>query len=273
MHSDLSLDLGPLTGELVVFGGPYSNVQAVQALLSVAGTRRMICTGDVVAYCGAPVETVGLIRASGTAVVAGNCEQQLGAYALDCGCGFEDGTACDLLSAGWYAFANAQVSAEHRTWMAELPNMISFSHAGKRYAVIHGGLSDVSRFLWSVSANDAFHQEIALIEAKVGPVDVVLAGHSGIGFIRTIGRHTWINAGVIGMPPHDGLQTTEYLWIDAGGQAQLKRLDYDAQSAAADMVAAGLVQGYHTSLETGYWPSEDALPDQLSVPSSLRASG
>ena len=128
-------DLGALNGPVLVFGGPYSNQQALQALLAEAARRQvpaasMICTGDVVAYCGAPVETIGAIRAAGCAVVAGNCEVQLAAGALDCGCGFEDGSACDLLSAGWFAFASAHVGAPDRDWMGGLPDIATFDHCG-----------------------------------------------------------------------------------------------------------------------------------------------
>ena len=75
-------DLGALSGPVLIFGGPYSNLQATQAVLAWADAHavppeRMICTGDVVAYCAEPAETVALIRAAGCAVLAGNCERQL----------------------------------------------------------------------------------------------------------------------------------------------------------------------------------------------------
>ena len=73
---------------LVVFGGPYSNLQATRAMQ--AETRRLgiapdrvICTGDVVAYCANPAETTDLVRAWGIHVVAGNCEESLAADADD----------------------------------------------------------------------------------------------------------------------------------------------------------------------------------------------
>ena len=149
-------DLGVLDGPVMLFGGPYSNAQATRALLRAAHRAgvtgaRMVCTGDVVAYCGAPVETVDLIRGAGCHVVAGNCELQLAAGADSCGCGFVPGTACDLLSAGWYGFANARIPEDQRDWMRGLPTLAVFTHAGKRYGVIHGGVRDVSRFLWPVS--------------------------------------------------------------------------------------------------------------------------
>ena len=109
-------DLGELRGPVLAFGGPYSNLAATRALRRRAARMglpagNVLCTGDVVAYCAEAAETASEIRDWGVKVVAGNCEKQLAAGALDCGCGFEDGTACDLLSAGWYAHANAACDA------------------------------------------------------------------------------------------------------------------------------------------------------------------
>ena len=260
-------DIGVLDGPVLLFGGPYSNLQATRAVLDRAQARGIeashsICTGDVVAYCADPVATVDLIRRTGCTVVAGNCEKQLAAGALDCGCGFEDGSTCDLLSAGWYAYANRTVPDSDRAWMALCPDIVTFAHAGRRYAVIHGGLTDISRFIWSVSAEAAFDAEIAAVEAAVGPVDAVIAGHSGIAFERQIGRHAWINAGVIGMPANDGGALTEYAVLDAGA-VTFHKLEYDAQAASQAMEAAGLVQGYDRALLSGVWPSQDVLPAAL----------
>ena len=97
-------------------------------------------------------------------MVAGNCERQLGAYEDGCGCGFEAGTTCDILSAGWFAHADAKVDAGTREWMAGLPDMILFTHQGQRCAVIHGGAMDVSRFIWSVSDAAVFQEEIKEIQ-------------------------------------------------------------------------------------------------------------
>ena len=259
-------DLGHLDGPVVVFGGPYSNFQATRAVLDHVQSMGAvpICTGDVVAYCARPRDTIAAIRRANCAVVAGNCEQQLATGAPDCGCGFDAGSTCDLLSAGWYGFASAQMQAQDRAWMADLPDVITFTHAGKRCAVIHGGVRDVAQFLWSTSPDAAFEAEWDVLERLIGPVDQIWAGHSGIPFQRTLRRGDWINAGVIGMPPHDGRAATRFAVLEQG-RVRICDLDYDAQGAAADMVAAGLTQGYHASLTSGYWPSEDVLPPALRV--------
>lgn len=255
------LELGPIDTPITLFGGPYSNLQAMLALQNaVHGTA--ICTGDVVAYCAQPAETVRVIRQMGCVVVAGNCEKQLAAGAGDCGCGFAEGSACDVLSRGWYAFASTQIRAPDRQWMRNLPDIATFSHHGQRYAVIHGGYTNVSRFIWPTSPRSVFDEEIAAIQARVGPVDGVIAGHCGIAFSRQAGGVQWINAGVIGMPANNGAQHTAYAELRAG-EIEFFQLAYDSAQAAEAMVRAGLTQGYDRALLTGYWPSEDVLPPGL----------
>lgn len=260
-------DLGEIQQDMLLFGGPYSNLQATEALLIEAAHRgidaeHMLCTGDIVAYCGDPAATTDLIIEAGIPVVAGNCEKQLAAGALDCGCGFESGTTCDLLSAGWYAHANAEVRDDQRSFMGQCADIIVFSQGGKRFAALHGGVTDIARFIWSVSDEAVFAEEIAALEAHVGKVDSVIAGHSGIPFIRDVAGVTWINAGVIGMPPHDGKGDVRFA-ILSGGKAELCTLGYDVSAAKARMQDVGLVQGYHLAIETGVWPSEDVLPKAL----------
>ncbi len=270
-------DLGELAGDLVIFGGPYSNFQALSALLEHAAQmniarQNFICTGDVVAYCGAPDATLALMRDNHVACVAGNCEVQLAANAPDCGCGFAPGSTCDTLSAQWYEFAQGAVDDDARAWMRQLPDLIVFRHAAKRYAVLHGGATDIARYIWPTSPGSDFQTEIDCLRAEVGALDGVIAGHCGIAFERTVDGVRWINPGVIGMPPHDGNPQTRYGVLRAQG-FEIYRLTYDARSAAADMVAAGLTQGYHAALTDGFWPSEDILPTGLRRFSHRQADG
>jgi len=250
-------DLGDITGPLIAFGGVHSNRHALQALLQVPGAK--VCNGDIVAYCAEPAACVDIIRAANIPCIAGNCESQLAADALDCGCGFEDGTPCDVMSARWYAHANAKVDAARRDWMGALPDWAVLTHQGKRWLVVHGAPSAQNRFVWSVTD---LADEIAQAQAVVGPIDGILSGHSGIPFVRSVGQYMWVNTGAIGMPAHDGRAQTCYARID-GGIITIEALSYDHEGARAAMVDAGLVQGYHNSLRSGWWPSEDVLPQEL----------
>ena len=254
--------LGSLTGEVLIFGGPYSNLQALQALDRIAAgfeQDNVICTGDVVAYCADPAACLALVRARGWVVVAGNCERQLASEADDCGCGFEVGSVCEVLSRHWFAYAASQIGAADRAWMAALPDAVTFDHNGRRHVVLHGGSTDVSAYLWATSPATAFEAEVTALGVQV---DSVIAGHCGIGFERQVAGVTWMNAGVIGMPPHDGTPDTRFGILSAEG-FRLEHLTYDAPAAAAAMHNAGLTGGYDRALLSGIWPNEQILPPDM----------
>lgn len=259
MAQPLSLAAGPV----LIFGGPYSNLAATRAMQAEAAVRGIptcncICTGDVVAYCAQPEETTQLIRDWGIPVVMGNCEESLGAGADDCGCGFEEGSACSVLAIDWYTYANARVSVESRAWMRTLPHALTFVWQGKRFRVIHGGVEQVNRFIFPSTAH-----EVKAFELDAADADVVIGGHSGIPFGEKLGRGVWLNAGVIGLPANDGTQDGWYLLLtptQTGVTVTWHRLHYEPAQEAEVMHGAGLDNGYAQALLSGLWPSMDVLP-------------
>lgn len=261
----MRIDLGT-PGPILCFGGPYSNLQAIAAIRAEADRLRIppdrvICTGDVIAYCANPNETAELVRDWGCHVIKGNCEEQLAQRAEDCGCGFADGTACDLLSTRWYAFANDALCDDLRQWMAALPATLAFDLGGLRARVIHGGTRETSRFIFA-SAPAAIKRD----ELDLAAADIMIAGHCGIPFVQKIGARIWFNPGVIGMPANDATTDGWFGLIDKDARTgqmdfSIKRLRYDAQSAAAALSDAGHVDAYAKALITGLWPSLDVLPE------------
>ncbi|MEL7302486.1 MAG: metallophosphoesterase family protein [Pseudomonadota bacterium] len=248
---------------LLVFGGPYSNLQATTGVLAEARARaippqNIICTGDVVAYCGDPDATAARIREAGIRVVAGNCEEQLAADADDCGCGFDEGTACDRLSRDWYAFASRATSIDSRAWMAGLPRRLDGTYRGRSIAVIHGTEAASNQFLFGSET-----QAIRDAHAAVG-ADVVIAGHCGLPFAQAVGGGGWFNPGVVGVPANDGTCDVWFGTItpepDSGLTFATHRLGYDHTSAAHAMRRSGHADPYAEALETGLWPSLDVLP-------------
>jgi predicted phosphodiesterase len=261
---NIVLELGILTRPVLVFGGPYSNLQATLAIKAEAmrqgiASDHCICTGDIVAYCADPLDTVKLIRDWGVSVVMGNCEESLATEAQDCGCGFAEGTACDTLSKQWFAYADARLDTSSRDWMKGLPNMIRFELAGRRVAAIHGGTDDISRFIFASTT-----EEDKRMQAEAVNADVILAGHCGLPFTQILDNGVvWHNAGVIGMPANDGTSDVWYSLLhptEAGIDITHHRLDYDHHIAAASMREKGLAEGYAGALETGFWPSLEVLP-------------
>lgn len=272
------LDLGKMKAPLLIFGGCYSNLEATQAMQAWAEENNFqaehcICTGDIVAYCGNPSKTVELIRDWGVHCIQGNVEQSLATKADDCGCGFEEGTVCETLSRGWYPFADDAVSQDQRDWFKQLPEQFHFTIADYSVQVLHGAVSDVSRFMFASQPDCDFLNEFALLDDKPKSdlVDVVIAGHSGLPFTKYIDaddhidkNKLWHNSGALGMPANDGTQDVWFSLLDVIDNKLTfthHRLEYDVESAQLKMLNKHLTQGYHQSLKTGLWPSMDVLPE------------
>jgi predicted phosphodiesterase len=259
-----------VTGPLLVFGGPYSNLEATRAILAEARRRavppgNIVCTGDLAAYCADPQGVIDLVRSSKIHVVMGNCEESLAVSAGECGCGFAEDTACAAWSTQWYSYADRNVEADSRLWLGSLPRQLGIEISGRRVVVVHGGVTSINRFVFA-SWTEAIEEELAAVG-----YDGVIAGHCGLPFTREIRGRLWHNAGVIGMPANDG---TPRVWFsvltpsDDGIVVEHHALDYDYSSAAAKMREHRLPEGYAAALETGLWPSCDVLP-----PAELGARG
>lgn len=249
------------SGPVLAFGGPYGNLEATTAVLEAARQRgiapgNILCTGDVVAYCADPQAVVDLLREAGVRVVMGNCEESLADGVADCGCGFSAESACAVLSNQWYPFVDRHIDADSRAWMRALPRRIDLVIGGRRLAAIHGGVTQINRFVFATS-DDAIAEDLAVADC-----DGVIAGHCGLPFTRVIDGRLWHTAGVVGMPANDG---TPRAWFsvltptDTGLAIAHHALDYDHTTAARKMRASGLPEGYAAALETGRWPSCDIL--------------
>ncbi len=255
-------DLGNIQGRILIFGGPYSNLAATQAMQARARqlhipAQRIICSGDLVAYCAEATETVELIRDWGIAVVMGNCEESLASSEPDCGCGFEPDSVCSTLSRTWYEFANTQIDIEQRRWMRDLPRQIDFQMDGRSFRVIHGGIDSINQFVFP-STDVALKRE----QLDRAAVDVIVGGHSGIPFGQKIDTRYWLNAGVIGMPANDGSSDGWYMLIeptDDGPSASWHRLAYAQNVSHKSTLAVGMRE-YGQALLDGLWPSMDILP-------------
>lgn len=264
MH-DNPFDLGPLDGPLLLFGGPYGNLEATRAIRAAAEHRRIpperiICTGDLTAYCASPFETVELVQEWGIHLVMGNCEESLAGNADDCGCGFEQDTVCALSASRWFDYTSNRINPAQREWMGQIPRSLRFRLGHLTFRVVHGAPSRINRFIFPSSPREEKRAELAL-----AGTDVVIGGHCGIPFGEQIDRGFWLSTGVIGLPANDGTPDGWYLLLETeGGQirASWHRLSYDYQRASRRMQTAGLDTGYSQALVNGLWPSLDTLPEQ-----------
>ena len=257
-------DLGRFDKSVLICGGAYGNLEALEALERWASLHgfddaHIIHTGDAAAYCADAAGASEFIRSRGWASIKGNVEEQLAAGADDCACGFDEGSVCNVMSARWFAYADATISNEDRAWMASLPCFLRFMLNGRYFMVLHGAVDQTNRFMFEGVGEVAFVEQFAQIEC-----DAVVAGHTGIPFTRMIGDQVWHNSGALGMPANDGTPRVWFSTIAPEGDAirfSHHALVYDHHKAASKLLAAKLPAGYGTGLIDGLWPSLDILPD------------
>ncbi|MBU1822030.1 MAG: metallophosphoesterase [Bacteroidetes bacterium] len=257
-------DLGVLRGKLLVFGGPYSNLQALTELQKIAGQhrippQRIICTGDMVGYCAQPEETVQLVKDWGIHCIQGNVEQNIIEGEDDCGCNFAEGGRCDLFSRTWFPFAARSLSADSVQWLSTLPNHLAFRYAGKGVTVVHGSAAHISEFVFKSTPWTIKRQTFDATGA-----DVILAGHAGLPFADERADSCWLNAGVIGMPANDGTPRVWYLLLDdAHGQFSysFESFTYNHGLANQLMLENELPATYAQTLLTGIWDNCEILPE------------
>ena len=266
-------DLGKLSGKILIFGGVYSNLQALEALKQIAEKENIapencICTGDIVGYCAQPEETVQLFKLWDAKSIAGNVEIQLRENAEDCGCDFREGSRCDNFSQQWYPYAQSKLSESSLEFMKDLPHHFTFEYANKKMMVVHGSYFNTSEFIfkstdWKIKASNFTETN----------TDVIIAGHCGLPFYHQQNENLWLNPGVIGMPANDGNPEVWYAILDDAENTftfSHKTLSYNYKLTSKLMQNGLLPKEYARTIITGIWDNTEILPP---VESGLQGFG
>ena len=264
MNTMITRHLGEFVQPMLICGGAYGNLEALEALAAFQAQNHIkddhvIHTGDAVAYCADAELAAQFIASRNWHAIKGNVEEQIVTGADNCGCGFEEGSVCDAASQQWYAHALESLSNSSKEWMADLPAQIMFSVTGVNVRIVHGSVRQTNRFMFASLPDSEFNAELDHSQA-----DLVIAGHTGIAFTKLIGNRCWHNSGALGMPANDA---TSRVWCsllvpkDQAIELSHHALAYSHKITAAKIRDARLPNGYADGLETGLWPSVDILPD------------
>lgn len=258
-------NIGKLSGKVLVFGGVYSNLQALKKMEEIATELKIpasniINTGDVVGYCAQPEEVVQLNKKWGINTIVGNVEIQLRENQLDCGCEFIEGSRCDVFSTQWYPYSKSKLSKDSIDWMQILPDYIEFEYLNLKAIVLHGSYFETAGYIFKSTNWEEKDKNF-----KATKSDLILAGHSGLPFSDSKDNKHWINAGVIGMPANDGTERVWYLIIDTNKEGKLvyehRYFNYNNEETSSLMLANKLPESYAKTLKTGLWDNCEILPE------------
>ncbi|MFB9057433.1 metallophosphoesterase family protein [Mariniflexile ostreae] len=256
-------DLGKLSGKTLLFGGVYSNLQALEALIAVAQAegipaQNCICTGDIVGYCAQPEESIQAFQYWNAKSILGNVEIQLREGAEDCGCDFKKGSRCDGFSQLWYPYAQSKLSKNSIAFISKLPDHIQFKYANKQVCIVHGSYFNVSEFIFK---STPWTRKLSNFETTKS--EIIIAGHSGLPFQHAKNNHLWLNPGVIGMPANDGNTSVWYAILDDKDGILTYRhhtLNYNYKLTHTLMANTLLPSAYAKTIMTGIWDNTEILP-------------
>ncbi len=240
---------------IALMGGAYGNVPAFQACLDDA--RRQRCSiraflGDAIGCCGHSDEILDLIRAEFEIVVAGNHEQQAAAGNNGCGCGYSSAED-EQASCQAFAFADKELSENHRRWLAMWPNEHRLDTPAGTMLLCHGSPRKTNEFLYESNFCDTQLRDMLEAAGVCGFV----CTHSGIPWLRDLSEAGFAaNCGVVGKPDHDGDPAVHYLILELTEDAvtaEIRRVEYDHEGWATQLRHEGVDVVFVEPLITGIW--------------------
>ena len=240
----------------------HANFPALEAVLAhVAGQRGVAATyhlGDLVGYAPWPDETVGLLRGSRVAGIAGNYDSTVGLDYKHCGCQYEDPRQEELSHVS-FEWTKRHVSAETKAYLAGLPFRLDLrplgGHAAGPTLVLVHGAPTLNTLYWTQDRSDDFCLKMAAaVGAKAG--DVVAFGHTHKPWHRAVQDIHFVNTGSVGRPK-DGDPRAGYVLLDIGHgepRVDLVRVEYDVERAARAILESELPDDFADYLRTGGKP-------------------
>lgn len=219
----------------------HANLEALQVVLEDAKKQNVThyaCLGDVVGYNANPKECLDIVRGMGMPCVKGNHDEMCSEDAdLE---GFNPHAA---EAVNW---TRAQLSPEDRNWLKELKYfrlVASFSivHATldgpQRWGYVFDKLAAAASFTYQNTSVCFFghtHVPVAFIR------DSMVRGGTYSKFKVEPGRKYFVNVGSVGQS-RDGVPKATYVVYDLQeGSIELRRLDYDMETAQKKILDAGL---------------------------------
>ena len=218
----------------------HGNLPALEASLErikELGIDDVLCGGDLVGYGPHPNEVCRLVAERAIPTIYGNYDYAIGRDLEDCGCAYVSAHDRELGQRS-VAWTLEHTDARSKEFMRGLPFDLRFQLGQRRVRLVHGSPRKVNEYLFEDKPARTFERIAAGADC-----DVLVFGHTHQPWIATYGEVLFVNCGSVGKPKDgDPRAALAVLEADADGAvaARIERVDYDAESVARELAAAGL---------------------------------
>ncbi len=219
----------------------HGNLEAFQVVLEdirAQNATHIVCLGDVVGYNANPKECLQIVREMNIPCVKGNHDEYCSSDdPLD---GFNPHAA---EAVHW---TREQLNGEEKTWLSDL----KYSRMAANFTLVHATLDAPQRWGYvfdKLAAAASFpyqNTQMCFFGHTHVPVafmrDTVVRGGTYSKFKSDPSKKYFINVGAVGQP-RDNNPKSAYVLYDIDAQTiELRRLDYDIETAQKKIREAGL---------------------------------
>jgi len=218
--------------EIALIADVHANLPALEAVLEeIAGLEVLSC-GDIIGYNPYPNETIEVFRERGIKGVLGNHDWAALTLSLSW---FNPAAAQALL---WTARA---LSKENLRYLSTLPEKLHDS----RLLLCHGSPRDpIFEYVYPDAPE-------ALLTSFLQERRVLVLGHTHVPFVKRFEEGLILNPGSVGQP-RDGNPRASYAILDVeSSRVEIKRVSYDVERVADEIVRRGLPTRLATRLYEG----------------------
>lgn len=238
---------------IALFGDIHSNLEALQAVLADAqahGCTHYVCLGDIVGYNADPKACLDLVRSLDCPVIKGNHDE------LAC-MEINPQNVSPLANEG-IDFTRSQLEPADFDWL----NNLKFVRQVRDFTVVHATLDTPHKWGYVLNQLDAGasfsyqHTQLCFYGHTHVP-RVYVRDHQ----VRTIeswqsvviepGRKYFINIGSVGQPRDNDWRASYVIYHALDRYAELRRLEYDIQTAQQKIRDAGLPERLAARLAEG----------------------
>ena len=215
--------------EFAVISDVHANLEALSAVLSEIKEMDVYCLGDLVDYGANPNEVVDAVRERKVVSILGNHDHA----AITGDASMMNRKAA--LSSEWTA---RNLTTENLIYLKKLPIDLSLKVGGTKARFFHGSPDDP---LWEYVDPSTHRNFFGHYLARLG-VGLLGLGHTHVPYVWNDLRGIVFNPGSVGQP-RDGDRRASYAVLTAEEgelDVQLRRVEYDYETAAAKIRAAGL---------------------------------
>jgi predicted phosphodiesterase len=219
----------------------HGNMEAFQTVLEdikAQNCTHVACLGDVVGYGANPKECLDIVRGMNIPVVKGNHDEM---------CSIEEEMeGFNPAAAEAVLWTRQQLTEDDKKWLRDLKFQrlvanFTIVHATldvpQRWGYVFDKLAAAASFTYQTTSVCFFghtHVPVAFIR------DSVVRGGTYSKFKVEPGRKYFVNVGSIGQPRDNDPRAAYVVFDMAEGTIELRRLDYDIETAQKKILDAGL---------------------------------